>query len=426
MYQKKITKDEALDYHSASRPGKITVIPTKSCETQRDLSLAYSPGVAYPSIAIHENPEKVYKYTAKGNLVAVVSNGTAVLGLGDIGPLGSKPVMEGKGVLFKKFAGIDVFDLELNAPNAQDVISACRMLEPTFGGINLEDIKAPECFEIEQELQKLSIPVFHDDQHGTAIIVGASLISAAQVVGKKLPDIKVVINGAGASGLSIAKHIMRLGVRKDNITMCDTKGVLYKGRIAGMNSYKETMAKDTPFRTVAEAAAGADVLMGLSSKGAFSEEMIKNLAKDPIIFALANPDPEIDPEDALRIRSDAIVATGRSDYPNQVNNVLCFPFIFRGALDVRATTINDEMKMAASFALAALAKEPVNDEIREIYPNEKLEFGKEYIIPKPFDRRVLTWVSSAVAEAAMETGVARLHINDLEQYKKLLLGKLEL
>jgi malate dehydrogenase (oxaloacetate-decarboxylating)(NADP+) len=300
------------------------------------------------------------------------------------------------------------------------------MLEPTFGGINLEDIKAPECFEIEQELQKLSIPVFHDDQHGTAIIVGASLISAAQVVGKKLPDIKVVINGAGASGLSIAKHIMRLGVRKDNITMCDTKGVLYKGRIAGMNSYKEAMAKDTPFRTIAEASAGADVLMGLSSKGAFSEEMIKNLAKDPIIFALANPDPEIDPEDALRIRSDAIVATGRSDYPNQVNNVLCFPFIFRGALDVRATTINDEMKMAASFALAALAKEPVSDEIREIYPNEKLEFGKEYIIPKPFDRRVLTWVSSAVAEAAMETGVARLHINDLEQYKKLLLGKLEL
>jgi malate dehydrogenase (oxaloacetate-decarboxylating)(NADP+) len=423
MYQKKITKDEALDYHSAGRPGKITVVPTKSCETQRDLSLAYSPGVAHPSIAIHENPEKVYKYTVKGNLVAVVSNGTAVLGLGDIGPLGSKPVMEGKGVLFKKFAGIDVFDIELNAPTAQDVISACRMMEPTFGGINLEDIKAPECFEIEQELQKLSIPVFHDDQHGTAIIVGAALLSATNIVGKAMPDIKVVINGAGASGLSIAKHIMRLGVQKDNITMCDTKGVLYKGRIAGMNSHKEYMAKDTPHRTVAEAAVGADVLMGLSSKGAFSAEMIKSLANDPIIFALANPDPEIDPEDAHRIRSDAIVATGRSDYPNQVNNVLCFPFIFRGALDVRSTTINDEMKMAASFALAALAKEPVTDDVREIYPNEKMVFGKEYIIPKPFDRRVLTWVSSAVAEAAMETGVARLHINDIEQYKKQLLER---
>jgi malate dehydrogenase (oxaloacetate-decarboxylating)(NADP+) len=423
MYQKKITKDEALDYHSAVKPGKIAVIPTKSCETQRDLSLAYSPGVAYPSIAIHENPEKVYKYTAKGNLVAVVSNGTAVLGLGDIGPLGSKPVMEGKGVLFKRFAGIDVFDIELNAPTAQDVISACRMLEPTFGGINLEDIKAPECFEIEHELQKLSIPVFHDDQHGTAIIVGAALLSASQIVNKAMTDLKVVINGAGASGLSIAKHIMRLGVHKDNITMCDTKGVLYKGRIAGMNAYKDYMAKDTPLRTLEEAAVGADVLMGLSSRGAFSQEMIKNLAPEPIIFALANPDPEIDPEDAYRIRNDAIVATGRSDYPNQVNNVLCFPFIFRGALDVRSTTINDEMKMAASFALAALAKEPVPDNVRDIYPNENLEFGKGYIIPKPFDQRVLTWVSSAVAEAAMETGAARLHINDIEEYKKHLLER---
>ncbi len=425
MKSSKITREEALDYHSSGRPGKISVEATKPCETQRDLSLAYSPGVAYACTAIQENADLAEKYTARGNLVAVLTNGTAVLGLGDIGPLAAKPVMEGKGVLFKKFADIDVFDIELNAPNAKDVISACRMLEPTFGGINLEDIKAPECFDIERELQSMSIPVFHDDQHGTAIIAGAALLSASEIIGKPLGEMKVVINGAGASGISIAKHIIKLGIHKSNLIMCDTVGVIYKGRTNRMNEYKDELANDTPCRTLADAIKGSDVLMGLSSKGAFTPDMIRSMAPNPLIMALANPDPEITPEEVAVIRKDAIMATGRSDYPNQVNNVLCFPFIFRGALDVRAAKINDEMKMAASLALAKLAKEPVTDEVKAKYPDEDLVFGRNYIIPKPFDKRVLTWVSSEVAKAAMESGVAREKITDIEAYKKQLLKRIQ-
>ncbi|MDR2883947.1 MAG: NAD-dependent malic enzyme [Deferribacteraceae bacterium] len=421
---KKFTKEEALLYHSAGRPGKIEVIATKECKTQRDLSLAYSPGVAHACEAIKQNPEDARKYTAKGNLVAVLSNGTAVLGLGNIGPLAGKPVMEGKGILFKRFADVDVFDIEVNAPTAADVISVCRMLEPTFGGINLEDIRAPECFEIEAALQDLSIPVFHDDQHGTAIIAGAAVLNACEVVGKKMNELKVVINGAGASGISIGKHLVRLGILKDNLIMCDTKGVIYEGREEGMNEYKEEMAAYTDRRTLAEAAHGADVLMGLSSKGAFSDEMIRNLAPNPIIMAMANPDPEITPEAVAAIRTDAIVCTGRSDYPNQVNNVLCFPFIFRGALDVCATTINDEMKMAASLALSKLAKEPVTDEVKQIFPDEELTLGRTYIIPKAFDSRALTWVASAVAQAAMDTNVAKQPIKDMEEYKKELIKRM--
>lgn len=425
MKDAKITKEEALEYHSSGRPGKIEVTATKLCKTQRDLSLAYSPGVAYACLAIKEKQDDAEKYTARGNLVAVLTNGTAVLGLGDIGALASKPVMEGKGVLFKKFADVDVFDIELNAPNAKDVIAACRMLEPTFGGINLEDIKAPECFEIERELQSLSIPVFHDDQHGTAIIAGAALLSASEITGKPMSRMCVVINGAGASGISIAKHIMRLGIHRKNLIMCDTIGVIYKGRTDRMNEYKEELAAETELRSLTDAAKGADVLMGLSSKGAFTPEMVAGLAPNPVIMAMANPDPEISPEEVAAIRTDAIMATGRSDYPNQANNVLCFPFIFRGALDVRATKINDEMKMAASLALAKLAKEPVPDEVKKIYPDEEMVFGKNYIIPKPFDRRVLTWVSSAVAVAAMESGVARESITDIEAYERSLLARLK-
>lgn len=422
MEKKQITREAALNYHSEGRPGKIAVVPTKNCDTQLDLSLAYSPGVAFACNEIVANRENIYKYTAKGNLVAVVSNGTAVLGLGDIGAEGSKPVMEGKGVLFKKFAGIDVFDIELNAPQPKDVISACTMLEPTFGGINLEDIKAPECFEIEESLQSLSIPVFHDDQHGTAIIAGAALLSAVKITGKDIAKMRIVINGAGASGLSIAKHAIALGFKKENVIMCDTKGVVYKGRTAGMNKYKEELAVDTDKRTLEEAVKGADVLMGLSKKGAFSAQMIKDLGENPVIMALANPDPEITPEEVAAIRTDAIMCTGRSDYPNQVNNVLCFPFIFRGALDTRATTINREMKMAASLALAALAQEEVTEDVKSVYPNEELKFGRNYVIPKAFDTRVLTWVSSAVAKAAMESGVAQIEIKDMEEYKKSLLN----
>lgn len=424
MSTAKFTKEDALKYHSEGRPGKIEVIATKPFNTQRDLSLAYSPGVAHACNAIAEDPDNANLYTVRGNLVAVLSNGSAVLGLGNIGALASKPVMEGKGILFKKFADIDVFDIELNAPRAEDVIAACRMLEPTFGGINLEDIKAPECFEIEETLQSLSIPVFHDDQHGTAIIAGAALLSAVEVVGKKMEDLKVVINGSGASGISIGKHMIRLGVKRENLTMCDTQGAIYKGRKERMNKYKEEMAVDTPARTLADAVKDADVLLGVSSKGAFTREMIESLGKDPIIMAMANPDPEIMPEEVKAIRSDAIIGTGRSDYPNQVNNVLCFPFIFRGALDVCATQINAEMKMAASLALAKLAKESVTDAVKAIYPSEELKFGREYILPKPFDSRVLTWVAPAVAQAAMDTGVARKPIKDMEAYKKELLERI--
>ena len=410
-------KLNALDYHSMGRKGKIEVISTKPCQTARDLSLAYSPGVAEPCLAIEQNPEDAYKYTAKGNLVAVVSNGTAVLGLGNLGALAGKPVMEGKGILFKRFADIDVFDIELDTENPDEIIKACQLLEPTFGGINLEDIKAPECFHIEETLKKtMNIPVFHDDQHGTAIICSAALLNALELIDKKIEDIRVVVNGAGASANSCAKLAIALGVKPNNMIMCDTKGVIYKGRVEGMNPYKALFAADTPFRTLEEAAAGADVLLGLSAKDAFTPEMVRSMAKNPIIFAMANPDPEITPEDAFAVRSDVIMATGRSDYPNQVNNVLGFPFIFRGALDVRATCINEEMKLAAVKAIAALAREEVPDSVCKAYGNVKFAFGRDYIIPKPFDPRVLLHVAPAIAQAAMDSGVARQPIEDMEKY----------
>ena len=421
-----ITKQDALDYHCGSRPGKIEVVSTKPCRTQRDLSLAYTPGVAEPCLDIEKNPQDAFKYTAKGNLVAVVTNGTAVLGLGDIGALAGKPVMEGKGVLFKRFADIDVFDIELDTKNADEVIKACQLLEPTFGGINLEDIKAPECFYIEETLKKtMKIPVFHDDQHGTAIISGAALVNAVELTGKRMEQVKVVVNGAGASGIACAEHYISLGVKRENVTMVDTKGVIYKGRTEGMNPYKERFAKETPYRTLADACKGADVLLGLSKKGAFTPEMIASLAPQPVVFAMANPDPEITYDEARAVRDDIIMATGRSDYPNQVNNVLGFPFIFRGALDVHATTINEEMKLAATYALAALAKEDVPDSVCRAYGVETLKFGKDYIIPKPFDPRVLVWEAAAVAKAAMETGVAQSPVN-LAHYRDQLekrLGK---
>lgn len=408
---------DALEYHSMGRKGKIEVISTKPCQTAADLSLAYSPGVAEPCLAIEKNPEDAYKYTAKGNLVAVISNGTAVLGLGNLGALAGKPVMEGKGILFKRFADIDVFDIELDTENPDEIIKACQLLEPTFGGINLEDIKAPECFYIEEELKKtLKIPVFHDDQHGTAIISSAALINALELVGKKMEDIRIVVNGAGASANSCAKLAIALGVKRENLIMCDTKGVIYKGRKEGMNPYKELFAAETELRTLEEAAKGADVLFGLSVKGAFTADMVRSLAPNPIIFAMANPDPEITPADAFAVRSDVIMATGRSDYPNQVNNVLGFPFIFRGALDVRATSINEEMKLAAVKALAKLTREEVPDSVSKAYGNVKFSFGRDYIIPKPFDPRVLLHVAPAVAQAAMDTGVARQPIADMSKY----------
>ena len=421
-----ISKQEALDYHQGTRPGKVEVVSSKPCRTQRDLSLAYTPGVAEPCLEIEKNPLDAFKYTAKGNLVAVVSNGTAVLGLGDIGALAGKPVMEGKGVLFKRFADIDVFDIELNTHNADEIIKTCQLLEPTFGGINLEDIKAPECFYIEETLKKtMKIPVFHDDQHGTAIISGAALVNALELVGKKIDQVKVVVNGAGASGIACAEHYISMGVKRKNITMVDTKGVVYTGRKEGMNPYKERFAHETPNRTLADAAKGADVLLGLSKKGAFTPEIIASLAPDPIVFAMANPDPEITYDEAKAVRDDIIMATGRSDFPNQVNNVLGFPFIFRGALDVHATTINEEMKLAATYALATLAKEDVPDSVCRAYSVERLKFGRDYIIPKPFDPRVLVWEASAVAKAAMETGVAQNPV-DLAEYREQLekrLGK---
>ena len=421
-----ISKQEALDYHVGSRPGKIEVTPTKPCRTQRDLSLAYTPGVADPCLEIEKNPHDAFKYTARGNLVAVVSNGTAVLGLGDIGALAGKPVMEGKGVLFKRFADVDVFDIELDTHNPDEVIKVCQLLEPTFGGINLEDIKAPECFYIEETLKKtMKIPVFHDDQHGTAIISGAALLNALEVIGKDISKVRIVFNGAGAAGIACAEHYIRLGVKRENIILCDTKGVVYAGRTEGMNQYKERFAHALPFRTLAEAIQGADVLVGLSAKGAFTPAMLKSMAPRPIVFAMANPDPEIAYDDAKMARNDIIMATGRSDYPNQVNNVLGFPFIFRGALDVHATAINEEMKLAATHALAALAKEDVPDSVCRAYGVERLTFGPDYIIPKPFDPRVLVWEASAVARAAMETRVAQEPI-DIEEYREQLekrLGK---
>ena len=421
-----IRDQEALEYHSSPTPGKVSVVPTKPCRTQRDLSLAYTPGVAVPCLEIHRDPSLAYKYTAKGNLVAVISNGTAVLGLGNIGPLAGKPVMEGKGVLFKRFADIDVFDIELAMEDPKEVIRVCQILEPTFGGINLEDIKAPECFEIEEELKKtLKIPVFHDDQHGTAIISGAALINALHLAGKKIEDVKIVFSGAGASAISCANHYIRLGAKLENILMCDTKGVIYEGRTEGMNKYKAKFARKTEARTLADAMKGADVFVGLSVANCVTPEMLLSMAERPIVFALANPDPEIPYDVAKATRDDIIMATGRSDYPNQVNNVLGFPFIFRGALDAGATAINDEMKLAATYALAELARMDVPDSVRRAYGVETLEFGPEYIIPKPFDPRVLTHVAPAVARAAMETGVARQQL-DLAAYRDELekrLGK---
>jgi malate dehydrogenase (oxaloacetate-decarboxylating)(NADP+) len=408
--------EESLEYHSRGRKGKIEVVPSKPVSTQHDLSLAYSPGVAEPCRMIAEQEDLVYEYTAKGNLVAVVSNGTAVLGLGDIGPAAAKPVMEGKGILFKKFADIDVFDIELNAKDPNDVIRACEMLEPTFGGINLEDIKAPECFYIEEELKKrLKIPVFHDDQHGTAVISAAAFINALEILGKKIENVRVVFCGGGAAAIACANLYLVLGVRRENIIMCDSKGVIYKGRKEGMNPYKERYAVETDKRTIAQALEGADAFVGVSVKDGISVEMVKKMAKDPIVFAMANPDPEVLPEEVMKARPDAIMATGRSDYPNQVNNVLGFPFIFRGALDTGATSINEEMKMAAVKALARLAKEDVPESVSRAYGGVKFKFGREYLIPKPFDRRVLLWVAPAVAEAAMTSGVARKKF-DIPQY----------
>ena len=413
---------QALDFHQlGGRPGKIEVISTKPCNTEKALALAYSPGVAVPCKVIAKNPDAVYDYTAKGNLVAVISDGTAVLGLGNIGPLASKPVMEGKGILFKNFAGIDVFDIEVKSSSAAEFIAAVRTLEPTFGGINLEDIKAPECFEIEETLKKeMNIPVFHDDQHGTAIVSGAALINAVQIVNKKIGEVKLVVNGAGASAIACTKIFVSLGVKKENIIMCDTTGVIFKGRTSGMNKYKEEFANDTTKRTLSEALEGADVFVGLSAAGAVTGDMVKTMAKDPIIFAMANPDPEITPDAARAARPDAIIATGRSDYPNQVNNVLGFPSIFRGALDTRATQINEEMKLAAVHALAKLAREEVPDTVSASYGGQKFKFGREYLIPKPFDTRVLMWVAPAVAKASMDTGMARIKITDWNKYRDRL------
>jgi len=418
---KKITREEALAYHTGRRHGKTEVVPTKPCVTQRDLSLAYTPGVAEPCLDIAKDPELAYEYTNKGNLIGVVSNGTAVLGLGNIGALAGKPVMEGKGVLFKRFADIDVFDIEIDTEDPDEVIRFCEMIAPTLGGINLEDIKAPECFVIEEALKKTAdIPVFHDDQHGTAIISGAALLNAVEVAGKKLDEVKVVFCGAGASGIACATFYISLGVKPENLLMVDSKGVIYKGRTEGMNEYKERFAVETELRTLTEAMVGADVFTGVSVKGMVTKEMVATMAENPIIFAMANPDPEISPEEVAEVRSDAIMATGRSDYPNQVNNVLGFPFIFRGALDVAATDINEEMKRAAAQALADLAKEDVPDKVIRAYGGNPIKFGRDYLIPKPFDHRVLLWEAPAVADAAIATGVARKPYASREEYVREL------
>ncbi len=416
----------ALDYHSQGRQGKIEVKPTKPCITVDDLSLAYTPGVAEPCKEIAKDPNKAFNYTAKGNLVAVISNGTAVLGLGDIGPLAGKPVMEGKGVLFKRFADIDVFDIEIDETTVDGMVKIIKSLEPTFGGINLEDIKAPECFEVEKQLiEKMNIPVFHDDQHGTAIIASAGFLNAVEVQNKKMEEITVVFNGAGAASVACANLFFEMGVKRENLIMCDSKGVIFKGRTERMNKYKEEFAVDTDKRTLADALNGADAFIGCSVAGAVTKDMVKTMAPKPIIFAMANPTPEIFPSEVLEVRDDAVMATGRSDFPNQVNNVLGFPFIFRGALDVHAKKINLEMKMAAVKALANLAKEEVTDEVRMAYGNEHFSFGPNYIIPKPFDKRVLTNVAPAVAAAAIKSGVARTPLDDLKNYARDLSGRLD-
>jgi malate dehydrogenase (oxaloacetate-decarboxylating)(NADP+) len=421
----KIRDLDALNYHEFPKPGKTEVVASKPCFTQRDLSIAYTPGVAVPCLEIEKNPQDAYRYTNKANLVAVISNGTAVLGLGDIGALAGKPVMEGKGVLFKRFANVDVFDIELETKDPDEIIKACKLLEPTFGGINLEDIKAPECFYIEETLiEEMNIPIFHDDQHGTAIISGAGLINAAEITGKDLSKAKMVVVGAGAAGIACAKIFESLGVTHENICMCDSKGVIYKGRTEGMNPYKEYFAWDGPERTLEDAMQNAEIFIGLAKKDLLTDDMLKAMGEKPIIFAMANPDPEVTPERAKAVRPDAIVATGRSDYANQVNNVLGFPFIFRGALDVKATKINEEMKVAACNALAQLAKEDVPDEVIAAYGGEPLKFGPDYIIPKPFDPRVLLWEAPAVAEAAIETGVAQEPYESKEAYVRKLEGML--
>ncbi len=417
-------KQEALDYHSRPPQGKLEITPTKPCLTQRDLSLAYSPGVAEPCLAIEKNPDDAYLYTGRGNFIAVVTNGTAVLGLGDIGALAGKPVMEGKALLFKRFADVNAIDIEINTHDPDLIIQTVKLLEPTFGGINLEDIKAPECFYVEETLkQQMSIRVFHDDQHGTAIISGAALLNALELAGKRIEDVRIVVNGAGAAAVACSRFYLQLGARLENLVMCDSKGVIYKGRAAGMNPHKEAFAADTPLRTLAQALAGADVFVGLSVAGAVTPDMVKGMAARPIIFALANPTPEIGYAEAKSACPDAIVATGRSDFPNQVNNVLGFPFIFRGALDVRATQINEAMKVAAARALAALAREDVPDSVVKAYGLSSLRFGPDYVIPKPVDPRVLLWEAPAIAQAAMESGVARIQI-DLERYRDQLEARL--
>ena len=418
-------QQEALEVHASGRPGKIEISATKPLTTQHDLSLLYSPGVAAPCLEIARDESLAYDYTAKGNFVAVISNGTAVLGLGNLGALGSKPVMEGKGVLFKRFADVDGIDIEVDTEDVDEFVNCVRFLGKTWGGINLEDIKAPECFAIEQRLREaMDIPVFHDDQHGTAIISTAGLINAVAITGRKMEDVQIVVNGAGASAISCTSLFKMCGVKHDNVIMCDSKGVIYKGRTEGMNEWKEIHAVDTNTRTLEEAMVGADIAVGLSIKGAFTQDMIKSMADQPIIFAMANPDPEITPEDALAVSPDAIMATGRSDYPNQVNNVLGFPYIFRGALDVRASTINDEMKLAAAQALADLAREDVPDEVSAAYGNE-LRYGPGYIIPAPFDPRLIEFVPVAVAQAAMDTGVARKPIVDMDAYRTELRSRLD-
>ncbi len=420
-----ISKEQALRYHAEPVPGKLTVRPTKRCETQEDLSLAYTPGVADPCLEIEKNPDDIYTYTNKGNLVAVISNGTAVLGLGDIGAAAGKPVMEGKGVLFKRFADIDVYDIELDTRDPDEIIRIVKAMEPTFGGINLEDIKAPECFHIEETLiREMNIPVFHDDQHGTAIISGAAILNACEVQGKNLSECRIVISGAGAAAISCARHYLLLGARKENIFMCDRKGILRREREGELDGYKRQFMVDTPDRTLADAFRDADIFVGLSVGGLVSAEMVKTMAARPILFPMANPTPEIAYEAIFEARKDALAGTGRSDYPNQVNNVLGFPFIFRGALDVRASCINEEMKVAATRALAALAKEPCVEEVSKAYGGAQFSFGPDYVIPKPFDPRVFIRESAAVAEAAVRTGVAR-RPRDPGLYREQLESRLE-
>lgn len=419
--KKRVTDEEALAFHAEGRPGKLQIIPTKPMATQRDLSLAYTPGVAVPCLHIERDPDDSYLYTARGNLVAVITNGTAVLGLGDLGALASKPVMEGKAVLFKRFADVDSIDLEVDTKNIDEFINCVRFLGPSFGGINLEDIKAPECFVIEKKLREImDIPVFHDDQHGTAIIASAGLINALALTDRDIRQAKIVVNGAGAAALACVNLFKALGLRHENVTLCDTKGVIYKGRTANMNEWKAAHAIETSARTLQEALKGADIFLGLSSKGALTQDMVKGMAEKPIIFAMANPDPEITPEEACTARPDAIVATGRSDYPNQINNVLGFPYIFRGALDVRAAKINDEMKLAAAHAIANLAREDIPPEVEAAYEGKKLKYGPDYLIPTPFDPRLIERVSTAVAEAAMKSGVARKPIKDIDAYRTKL------